>query len=100
MAKKAAKKVAKKAPKKTAKKAPKKAAKKVAKKAAPPPVFLVGSKVKEALRAQGVNVGEGTVEALNGMVGWYIMQTALRTKANGRKTTRPHDVVLMEAYDK
>ena len=45
------------------------------------------------------NVGEGTLEALNGMVLWYAKQAALRAKANGRKTTRPHDVMLMEAYD-
>jgi hypothetical protein len=59
-------------------------------------MVLVGSKVKAVLRAQGVNVGEGTIEALNGMLHWYINQVALRTKANGRKTTRPHDVAIME----
>ena len=67
------------------------------KKAAPPPeMVLVGSKVKAALRAQDVNVGEGTLDALNGMLHWYIQQAALRAKANGRKTVRPHDVVIME----
>jgi histone H3/H4 len=63
-------------------------------------MLLIGSKVKAALRDQGVNVGDGTIEALNGMIHWYVTQAALRTKANGRKTTRPHDVVLMEAYDR
>jgi len=63
-------------------------------------MLLVGSKVKAALRAQGVNVGEGTLEALNGMIHWYATQAALRAKANGRKTTRPHDVIMMEAYGK
>ncbi len=66
------------------------------KKAAPPEMVLVGSKVKAALRAQDVNVAAGTLEALNGMVHWYIQQAALRAKANGRKTVRPHDVVVME----
>ena len=60
--------------------------------------LIVGSKVKAALRAHGVNVGEGTLESLNGMMHWYLAQAALRTKANGRKTTRPHDVIMMEMY--
>lgn len=63
-------------------------------------MLLVGSKVKAALKAHDVNVGEGTLEALNGMIHWYVKQAALRTKANGRKTTRPHDVILMDAYDR
>ncbi|MBW2526481.1 MAG: hypothetical protein JRI23_20035 [Deltaproteobacteria bacterium] len=80
--------------------AKKKTAKKAAKKTAPAmEMLLVGSKVKAVLRAQGVNVGEGTLEALNGMVLWYAKQAALRAKSNGRKTTRPHDVILMEAYE-
>lgn len=74
-------------------------AKKTAKQAPKMEMVLVGAKVKAALRAQGVNVGEGTLEAINGMTLWYVKQAALRAKANGRKTTRPHDVVLMEAYD-
>ncbi|MBW2536200.1 MAG: hypothetical protein JRI55_32230 [Deltaproteobacteria bacterium] len=57
--------------------------------------LLVGSKVKAALRAQGVNVGEGTLESLNSMMHWYLAQAALRAKANGRKTPRPHDIILM-----
>ena len=60
--------------------------------------IVVASKVKAALREQGVNVGEGTIEALNSMAHWYIVQAALRAKANGRKTVRPHDIILMEAY--
>ena len=80
----------KKATKKTAKK-------KTTKKAAPVmEMVLVGSKVKEALRAQDVNVGEGTLDALNEMVHWHLTQAAQRAQANGRKTTRPHDVMLSE----
>lgn len=91
MAKKAA---AKKPAKKTAKKA---AAKKTPKKqAAPPPreALLVGSKVKAALRQFEVNVGEGTVEALNEMMYWYIEQAAKRAQSNNRKTVRPYDVIV------
>ena len=89
------------AKKKATKKTTKKATKKTAKKKAPPmEMILVGSKVKAALREADVNVGEGTLDALNGMVHWYLGQAALRTRANGRKTTRPHDVILMEMYGK
>ncbi len=62
--------------------------------------LLVVSKVKNALKDQDVNVGEGSLEALNGLVRWYIKQASLRAKANGRKTVRPHDFIMMEAYDK
>ena len=62
--------------------------------------LVVASKVKAALREQDVNVGEGSVEALNGLVQWYIVQAAMRAKANGRKTVRPHDFIMMEAYGK
>ena len=61
-------------------------------------MLLVASKVKAAFREHDVNVGEGTVEALNGMIHWYLNQAALRARANGRKTTRPHDVIMLEMY--
>lgn len=57
-------------------------------------MLLVGSKVKGALRELGVNVGEGTLDALNGTLHWYIEQAAKRAKANGRKTARPYDVII------
>lgn len=56
--------------------------------------LIVGSKVKGALREAGVNVGGGTLEALNEMLHWYIEQAAKRALANGRKTVRPHDVMI------
>ena len=80
--------------------AKKKTKKKSNKKAPAMEMLLVGSKVRAALRDKGVNVGEGTIDTLNGMIHWYVNQAALRAKANGRKTTRPHDVILMEAYNK
>lgn len=60
-------------------------------------MLIVASKVKAALREKDVNVGEGTLEALNGMLHWYIEQASLRAKANGRKTVRAHDIIMMEA---
>jgi len=74
------------------KKAPKKTS---AKKPATMEMLLVGSKVKAALRSHGVNVGEGTLDALNGMLYWYVEQAAKRAQANKRKTVRGHDVALM-----
>jgi histone H3/H4 len=56
-------------------------------------MLLVGSKVKAALRANDVNVGEGTLEALNGMIHWYVKEAAQRAKANKRKTVRGYDVM-------
>ena len=58
-------------------------------------MLIVGSKAKAALRAHKVNVGEGTLDALNGMLHWYIEQAAKRAHANRRKTVRGHDVALM-----
>jgi histone H3/H4 len=60
--------------------------------------LIVASKVKAALREKDVNVGEGTLETLNGLMHWYLDQAALRAKANGRKTVRAHDIIMMEAY--
>ena len=57
-------------------------------------MLLVGSKVKQALRDQGVNVGGDVLEGLNGMLYWYVEQAAKRAKANGRKTVRAHDIML------
>jgi histone H3/H4 len=73
----------------------KKKAKKTAKKAAAKKeMLLVGSKVKAALRSYNVNVGEGTVDALNEMLYWYVEQAAKRADKNKRKTVRGYDVMV------
>ena len=85
-----AKKVKKKAKKTKAKaKARKPAKKKVAKE-----MLLVASKVKQALRDQGVNVASDAVPACNEVIYWFVEQAAKRAAANGRKTVRPHDFML------
>ena len=56
-----------------------------------PEMLLVGSKTKAALKAMDVNVAGDALEALNGIVYWYIDQAAKRAKANGRKTVRGYD---------
>ncbi len=57
-------------------------------------MLLVGSKTKEALKANGCNVGGDALPALNMVVHWYVEQAAKRAAANGRKTVRAHDFMI------
>jgi hypothetical protein len=54
-------------------------------------VFLVSSKVRDAIRAGGCNTGGDAVDGLNAWAGWLISQAVARAQANGRKTVRAHD---------
>lgn len=54
-------------------------------------MLLVGSKVKNAIRAHNMNVAGDALEGLNMVVHWYVDQAATRAAANGRKTVRAHD---------
>jgi hypothetical protein len=54
--------------------------------------LVVGSKVKEAIKSQGVRMAGDLLDALNGAVANMIKGAAARTKANGRGTVRPHDL--------
>ncbi len=58
--------------------------------------LLVGSKTRAALKAHGVNVGAGALDALNEVVHWYIDQAAKRAAATRRKTVRAHDFIVVE----
>lgn len=58
-------------------------------------MMLVASKVKGALKASGCNTAGDALEGLNGWVGWLLDQAAKRAKANGRKTVRAHDFIIM-----
>ncbi len=58
--------------------------------------LLVGSKTRAALKAHGVNVGAGALDALNAVVHWYIDQAAQRAAANRRKTVRAHDFIIID----
>ena len=58
-------------------------------------MLLVGSKTKAALKEGGVNVASDALEGLNGIVYWYLEQATKRAAANGRKTVRAHDFVIM-----
>ncbi len=59
-------------------------------------MLLVGSKTKEALKANDVNVSGSALDGLNAVVHWYIQQASARAKANGRKTVRADDFVVMD----
>ena len=58
-------------------------------------MLLVGSKTKAALKGHGVNVAGDALEGLNGIIHWYLDQATKRAAANGRKTVRSHDFVIM-----
>ena len=59
-------------------------------------MLLVGSKVKGAIKAAKCNTAGDALEGLNGWVCWLIDQATKRAKANGRKTVRAHDFILMK----
>lgn len=58
-------------------------------------VLLVGSKVKAAIKDAGCNTGGDAIDGLNGWVHWLIGQATARAGANGRKTVRAHDFIVM-----
>jgi histone H3/H4 len=59
-------------------------------------MLLVGSKTKEALKANGkktYNVSSDALDALNEYVYFLIDQAQKKCEANGRKTIRPYDIM-------
>ena len=58
-------------------------------------MMLVGSKVKGAIKGAGCNTAGDALEGLNGWIYWLIEQGTKRAKANGRKTVRAHDFIMM-----
>ncbi len=67
-------------------------AKKAAKKAAKGgEVFVVGSKVKDAVRKAGLRTAGDALDALNAEVAQVIRRAVDRAKSNGRQTIRPSD---------
>jgi hypothetical protein len=57
--------------------------------------LIVASKAKAALKGLGCNTAGDALDGLNGWAGWLIEQAAKRAKANGRKTVRAHDFIIM-----
>lgn len=72
-----------------------KAKKSSRKSARPQESLLVASKVKAQIKAAGCNTASDAIDGLNGWVGWLIGQATQRAAANGRKTVRAHDFMLM-----
>jgi histone H3/H4 len=70
-------------------------AKKQANKGKSMEMLLVGSKTKAALKGHGCNVASDALDGLNAVVYWYLEQAGKRAAANGRKTVRAHDFVVM-----
>jgi histone H3/H4 len=58
-------------------------------------MLLVASKVKGILKGHGCNTAGDALEGLNGWAYWLLEQAAKRAKANGRKTVRAHDFIIM-----
>ena len=54
--------------------------------------LVVGSKVKEAIKAEGCNCAGDVVEGLSAKVSAQLAEAAARAKANGRKTVRAVDL--------
>jgi histone H3/H4 len=57
--------------------------------------YVVKSMVKARIAKGKCHSSSDLADALNGMVEWYLDQATKRAKANGRKTVRGHDIVLM-----
>ena len=54
-------------------------------------LLVVGSKVKEAIKAAGCNTAGDAVDTLSAKVAEMVSAAAERAKANGRKTVRGVD---------
>ena len=54
-------------------------------------MLLVGSKTKEALKGNGLNVSKDALDALNDKVHSLVKEAQERCAANGRKTVRASD---------
>ncbi len=54
--------------------------------------LIVQSKVKEAVKAQGLRTDSSLPDALNDKIVAMIAEAAKRAKENGRGTLRPYDL--------
>ena len=61
----------------------------------PAEMFLVSSKVRAQIKAAGCNTAGDALDGLNAYVAWLITAAAKRASANGRKTVRAHDFLVM-----
>ena len=54
--------------------------------------LVVGSKIKDAVRAAGVRAAGDLVDGVSAAVSKMMAGAIARCKANGRGTVRPHDL--------
>lgn len=54
--------------------------------------YVVKSVVKAAISKSKMHSSSDVVDALNGLLDWYLQEAVKRAKANGRKTVRGHDI--------
>lgn len=59
----------------------------------PGATLAVASKVREAIKAAGMNCGGDALDGLNAYLGWLVAVGCNRAKQNGRKTLRRHDIL-------
>jgi hypothetical protein len=57
--------------------------------------LIIASKAKGVLKGYDCNVAGDAMDGLNGWAYWLLEQAAKRAKANGRKTVRAHDFMLL-----
>jgi len=57
--------------------------------------LVIASKAKAVLKKAGCNTASDAMEAVSAVVYWYLDQGAKRAKANGRKTVRASDIIIM-----
>ena len=57
--------------------------------------LIVSSKAKAILKKYGCNTAGDGRDGLNGWAYWLLEQAAKRAKANGRKTVRSYDFIIM-----
>jgi hypothetical protein len=62
------------------------------KKAAAREVLVVGTKVKDVVKAAGLQSSGELIEAISGKVHDLLTAAAKRASENGRKTVRSHDL--------
>lgn len=57
--------------------------------------LVIASKAKSVLKDAGCNTAGDAFDGLNSYVYWLLDQAAKRAKANGRKTVRATDFIIM-----
>ena len=57
--------------------------------------LVVNSKVKAILKKHSCNTASDAIDGVNYWVYWLLEQASKRAKANGRKTVRSHDFMIM-----